>query len=129
MEETFNESTNNRPQGDRPIDSPLLLISLPTLIQQLKSEDAWTKKDRNAITVFKTDGISIVLVAMHAYAEMPTHSTDGILNVNVLEGRLKFNTPDESIEIKKGELLTLHSGIPHSLLAMEESAFILTVVQ
>ena len=129
MEETFNEATANRPKGERPIDSPLLLIDLPSLIEQLKSEDAWTKNDRNAITVFKTTGMNIVLVALHIYAEMPTHTTDGILSVKVLEGKIKFNTPDESLEIKKGQLLTLHAGIPHSLLALEETSFLLTIAQ
>lgn len=129
MEEKFNESTPNRPQGDRPIDSPLLHIDLPALIQQIKKEDAWNKNDRNAITVFKTPGMTIVLVALHAYAEMPTHTADGMISAQVLEGSIKFNTADESLTVNKGQLLTLHAGIPHSILATEETTFLLTVTQ
>ncbi len=129
MKEKFNEATLNRPEGDRPIDSPLLTIDLPSLIKQIKNEDAWTKNDRNAITVFKTPGMSVVLVAMHAHAEMTTQTTDGVLKIEVLDGKIKFNTLDESVEVKKAQLLTLHSGIPYSLLALEETTFLLTVAE
>ena len=127
MKEKFNDATHNRPQGERPIDSPLLLIDLPALTKQLKTEDAWRKNDRNAITVFKTTGKNIVLVALHAHAEMLTHTTQGTISVQVLEGTIKFTTAHEYLEIRKGQLLTLHAGIPHSVLATEESVFLLTI--
>ena len=129
MQEKFNEATQNRPQGERPIDSPLLLINLPALTKQIKEEEAWRKNDRNAITVFKTTGMNIVLIAMHAHAEMKTHTAPGTISVQVLDGNIKFNTADESLEIKKGQLLTLHAGVSHSVLAVEESVFLLTMAK
>lgn len=127
MQEKFNEATQNRPLGERPIDSPLLLINLPALTKQIKEEEAWRKNDRNAITVFKTTGMNIVLIAMHAHAEMKTHTAPGTISVQVLDGNIKFNTADESLEIKKGQLLTLHAGVSHSVLATEETVFLLTM--
>jgi quercetin dioxygenase-like cupin family protein len=127
MKEKFNEATPNRPQGERPIDSPLLLINLPALTKQIKEEDAWSKSDRNAITVFKTNGMNIVLIALHAHAEMKTHSAQGTISVQVLDGTIKFNTAVESLEIQKGQLLTLHAGIEHSVMAKEEAVFLLTI--
>ena len=129
MQEKFNEATQNRPQGERPIDSPLLLINLPALIKQIKEEEAWSKNDRNAITVFKTTGMNIVLIALHSHAELKTHTAPGTISVQVLEGTIKFNTTDESLEIKKGQLLTLHAGVSHSVLAVEESVFLLTMAK
>ena len=35
MEEKYNEATINRPEGDRPIDSPAVLIDLPSFIISL----------------------------------------------------------------------------------------------
>ncbi|MGZ8557333.1 MAG: cupin domain-containing protein [Chitinophagaceae bacterium] len=129
MQEKFNEATPNRPQGERPIDSPLLLINLPALTKQIKEEEAWIKNDRNAITVFKTTGMNIVLIALHAHAELKTHTAPGTISVQVLDGTIKFDTPDESLEIKKGQLLTLHAGVSHSVLAVEESVFLLTMAK
>ena len=127
MKEKSNEATANRPEGGRPIDSSLLLINLPALAQQIKAEDAWSKKDRNAITVFKTTGMNIVLIALHANAAMKTHTATGIISVQVLEGTIQFTTVNEYIEITKGQLVTLHASIPHSVLAIEESSFLLTI--
>ncbi|MDP9229278.1 MAG: hypothetical protein M3O67_01240, partial [Bacteroidota bacterium] len=104
MQEKHNEATINRPEGDRPIDAPLMLIDLPSLIEQIKTEDAWSKNDRNAITAFKTDGMRIVLVALHENAEMTPHETDGVLSIQVVEGKIKFKTEQESVDVYKGQV-------------------------
>jgi quercetin dioxygenase-like cupin family protein len=129
MEEKYNDATLNRPEGERPIDSELLLIDLPLLIKQIRTEDAWKKNDRNAITAFKTNGLRIVLIAMHAGAEMQTHSAEGIISVQVIDGKIKFNTEQASVNVEEGQLLTLHSGISHSVLAIEETTFLLTMAK
>ena len=127
MEEKYNESTLQRPEGDRPIDAPLVDIDLPMFIKQIKQESTWKESDRNAITVFKTNGLRIVLIALHKGAEMAKHIAKGMISVQVLEGQLQFNIDMESIELNKGQMLALHERIPHSVLAMTESVFLLTL--
>ncbi len=75
MEEKYNSSTTQRPDGDRMIDAALVSIDLPMFIKQIKSEAAWENSDRNAVTVFKTNGVRIVLIALHEGAEMTTHTS------------------------------------------------------
>ena len=82
---------------------------------------------RNAITVFKTNGLRIVLIALHAGAEMVKHVADGIISVQVLEGQIKFTTDLQSVELSKGQMLALHKCIPHSVLAIQETIFLLTL--
>lgn len=125
--EKFNEATPQRPEGDRPLDAPMVTIDLPSFMEQIKREPSWKDSDRNAITVFKTDGLRIVLIALHAGAEMIRHTADGIISVQVLEGQITFRTEQESVELHKGQMLALHAGIPHSVLAREESVFLLTL--
>jgi quercetin dioxygenase-like cupin family protein len=127
MEEKHNEATRQRPEGDRPIDAALVTIDLPQLIKQIKNESSWKDSKRNAITVFKTNGLRIVLIALHEKTEMARHTADGIISVQVLEGRLQFNTDSQSVELGKGEMLALHEAIPHSVFAIEESIFLLTL--
>ena len=81
----------------------------------------------NALTVFKTDGMRIVLLALHAGAELKTHTAPGIISVQVLEGRLMFRTAEQATELAQGQLLTLHAGIPHSVTAVTEAVFLLTL--
>ena len=88
---------NQIPQQDRPIDAALVTIDLPTLLKQIKEESSWKDSKRNAITVFKTNGFRIVLIALHEGAEMARHIADGIISVQVLEGEMQFNTDLRSV--------------------------------
>lgn len=121
----YNEATLQRPKGDRPLNLQLLLIDLPSLKKQIKEEKQWKNSDRNAITVYKTDSMTIVLVALHEDAEMST--AEGIVSVHVLEGSIKLKTEEEALELGKDQVTVLHSDAAHSLLAIEESTFLLTV--
>lgn len=125
--EKLNEATVLRPLGDRRIDAPLVTIDLFSFIEQIKKEKKWKDTDRNAITVFKTNGLRIVLIALHKGAEMIKHKADGLISVQVLEGRLQLHTDEESVKLGKGQMLALHEGIPHSLLAKKKTIFLLTL--
>ena len=127
MEIKYNEATPQRPEGDRSLDAALIAIDLPVFVKQIKEESTWKESDRNAITVFKTNGLRIVLVALHKGAEMPTHTADGIISVQVLEGQMQFNTEWRSVELSNGQMLALHERIPHSVLALKETIFLLTL--
>lgn len=127
MEEKSNESTQQRPEGDRIMDAAMVTIDLPFFIKDIKQETAWKTSDRNAITVFKTDGLRIVLIALHPGAEMKTHTADGIISVQVIEGKMKFTADNRSVELEKGQMLALHKGMPHSVLALDETIFLLSL--
>ena len=127
MEEKHNEATQQRPEGDRPVDAALVTIDLPMFIKQIKKESPWKGSKRNAITVFKTNGLRIVLIALHKGGEMRRHIADGIISVQVLEGQMQFNTDVKSVELNKGQMLALHERIPHSIMAVKETIFLLTL--
>jgi len=127
MEEIFNKSTSQRPDGERMIDAAIVSIDLPFFMEQIKKETPWKDSKRNAITVFKTNGLRIVLIALHKGSEMARHIADGIISVHVLEGQVQFNTDQQSLELNKGQMLALHERIPHSVKAIEETIFLLTL--
>ena len=129
MENKSNDPTPQRPEPEagRPLDAPLLVFDLPALLVQVRQEPAYHTSDRNSLTVFKTDGMRIVLLALHAGAELKTHTAPGIINVQVLDGQLTFRTAEQATELAQGQLLTLHAGIPHSVIAVTEAAFLLTL--
>jgi len=127
MEEKYNDSTEQRPEGERSMDAKLVTINLPLFIEQIKQESTWKDSDRNAMTVFKTNGMRIVLIALHEGAEMVNHTANGLISVQVLEGKLQFNTDHQSVELNNGQMLALHERIPHSVLAIKETIFLLTL--
>lgn len=122
-----NDATPQRPDGDRILDAELVLMNLNKAQEQIKSESAWLNSDRNAITLFKSEGLRIVLMALHTEAELKAHKAPGIITVQVLEGEIKFKTAIQESNLAKGEMLTLHKGITHSVLALKEAVFILTI--
>lgn len=127
MKQKFNEATSQRPEGNRLLDASMISIDLLSFMEQIRHEPSWKDSDRNAITVFKTDGMRIVLIALHAGAEMIKHTADGIISIQVLEGQIKFATDLQSVELSKGQILALHERIPHSVLAIKETIFLLTL--
>ena len=127
MKKKSNKATTQRPKGERTIDAALVTIDLFSSIEQITNEKVWKSGDRNAITVFKTNGMRIVLIALHKGAEMIKHKADGMISLQVLKGKLEFKTDEQSIKLNEGQILALHDNIPHSVVAKKKSIFLLTL--
>lgn len=104
-----------------------MVLDLPALLAQIRQEPIWQNGDRNSITAYKTDGLRLVLLALRAGAELKTHTAPGVISVQVLEGRIAFTAGAQVAELAPGQLLTLHAGIPHSVVARTEAVFLLTL--
>ena len=131
MEIKHNDSTINRPWGERPIDAPLVPIDLHAFTQQLMLEEAWQKNDRNSITVFKSDQLTIVLMALHAGTETTPATVDGtgLMNLQVLDGNISFSAANETLEINRGQMVMLHEHIPFVIKANQETVCLLTMTR
>ena len=128
MELKRNEATLNRPEGDRVIDAPYVFMNLGQFIKQLKNEEAWNKNDRNGITIFKTENVTTVLTCLHKDAMIKDNSVDGILQVQVLGGRIRVTTADGDIDMEEGEMIVFHPGIRHTIEALKKSSLLLQTV-
>lgn len=128
MEYKSNDATPQRPEGERVLNAPLVKMNLDEFIQQLKDETTWANSDRNSVTIFKSGAISIVLIGLHAHAELKPHVTNGTISVQVLEGNIEFTAQQCTAKMEKGQMIVLQENITHSLRAVAESCFLLTVV-
>jgi hypothetical protein len=81
MNQKSNEATLLRPQGNRLIDTTLLTSNPFSFIKQIRKEKPGKESDSNAIIVFKTNGMSIVLIALHKGAEMIKHTAEGTISI------------------------------------------------
>lgn len=126
MEIKRNEATRNRPEGARVIDAPYVFADLTAFIEQVKDEKAWDNSDRNAITVFKTEGITIVLSALKEGAVIKDNIVNGFLTVQVLEGTIRMDTLEGDIDMQDNQLIAFHPNIPHSIEARSSSVLLLT---
>ena len=121
-----NEATQNRPTGDRILDAPYIVANIDERIEELKEEEAWERNDRNAITLVKTEGLTIVLICLRKEAAINDNIIDGIVTVEVIEGSVTVTTNAESFDLSERSIITLRPNIPHSMYARKESVLLLS---
>lgn len=129
MEEKFNHSTRNRPDGARPLDAAILPVDIPRYIDQLKGEQAYDKNGKNAITVFKSDHVTITLLALKQGEDFHPGQNEvtAIMSVYLIAGNLYFESLGEEIKLKEGELITLHQPLSFKAEAILPSICLITL--
>jgi len=68
------------------------------------------------IIVRNNSGISI-LMAVDQGLEIPTHSADADVLVQIVDGSMEFTLEGEVIRMSEGDALTMKPGVKHSLKA------------
>lgn len=127
IENKANDATPLRPEGNRVLNAQLVNMDVNKFIAQIKNEPTWKSSDRNSLTLFKSDTMRIVLMGLHENAELKEHKANGVISVQPVEGKIKFATAHESVELEKGKMIALEANILHSVKALKESFFLLTL--
>lgn len=131
MQEKHNYATHQRPEGARALDAAIIPIDIPKYIVQLKQEESYSKNGKNAITVFKSERITITLIALQQGQNFhPGQNEDiAIMSVQLIEGRLSFESFGTITTINEGQLLTLHQQLSFNALALSDSICLLTLLK
>jgi quercetin dioxygenase-like cupin family protein len=108
-------------------DAPLLTFDMPEVMEMMKQKDGWKTGERNVITFLKDPCMKIVLIALQGQSEINFHQSGNLVSVRLIEGEVNFQTKEQSVMLKKGNLLTFHANLRHTLIAIEESVFLLTI--
>jgi quercetin dioxygenase-like cupin family protein len=121
-----NDATHNRPEGERVIDAPYVIADIEERVKQLKDENAWDKNDRNAITLFKTAGATIVLTCLQKEAAISDMTVDGIIVAEVLEGKINVTIGGDAYELCERKMVVIHPNVEHSIYALKDSTILIT---
>ena len=81
-----------------------------------------------SVALFKSEQMEVIRLRLPLGRSMPTHQVAGEITVQCLEGVLDFETPEGVQRLQAGQLLFLRGGVPHSLLAVEDTSVLLTIV-
>jgi len=106
--------------------APLLTLDLNREIEQLRAEGRW-QSGHTARTLAKYPDLRVVLIVMKAGGRLEKHQAEGRIVVQTLDGRIRFNTGERSVELAPGQMLTLERGITHEVEGILDSAFLLTI--
>ncbi|WP_024793452.1 cupin domain-containing protein [Tomitella biformata] len=105
-------------------------MSLDALVRELRAKVAGTTRQVASQTVFggheKTLRQTLVVIA--AGGQLAEHEGPGEATVQVLDGRISLITATDSWEGRRGDLLIVPNE-RHSVDALEDSAFLLTVAK
>ena len=78
-------------------------------------------------TLLREADLRIVLVILDRGAKLPDHHADGSLTIQTLDGRVVVALLDASFDLAPGQMLAVERGVSHSLVAIEDSAILLTI--
>ena len=126
VENKSSNATPLRPDGERMLNGPLVELDINESIQKIKSEATWNKSDRNSMTLFKSESMTIVLIGLHAHAELKPHKAKGPICVQIVMGKIEFGAAEQITQLNQGQMIVLRENITHHVKALEESFFILT---
>ena len=79
-------------------------------------------------TLIKTSHIEVVRIVLRTGKVIADHKAPGEITVQCLEGRMIFRTMGQKKELQSGDLLYLSAEEAHSVEAIEDSSFLLTML-
>jgi quercetin dioxygenase-like cupin family protein len=128
MEIKKNDATLNRPEGERVLDAPYVMIDLGSYVDQLHREESYAKNGKNGITVFKSEGLTEVLTSMEEGEEIIENEVEGFVTIQVLKGKAVLRTSQGELTMEKNQLVTIHPHVVHSFRALSDVDLLLYTV-
>ena len=109
------------------VTDPLIDIDLFGELAALRSTDAYRSASHAATTIAKQPGIRVVLIALKPGGRMHEHHAGASITVQGFDGHVTFTVGDRNVALTPGVLITVAAGLSHSVVSVDESAFILTI--
>ena len=107
---------------------PAPVVDLAAEVKALKESASWEHAHNSARTLSRKGRLRVVLTAMRAGAILTEHRTPGEASIQAISGHLRVHLATQTVDLTAGSLIVLDPGAPHTVEALEESAFLLTLV-
>lgn len=106
---------------------PIGVLDLAAELARLRDEEPWRRSGRHSRTLIKDAELRVVLIALRAGARLEEHHAPGRITIHALDGHLQVGVAGQSIDLRRGQIVTLGPAIRHDVAALDESAFLLTI--
>jgi quercetin dioxygenase-like cupin family protein len=101
-------------------------FDLEDRLRRVRSEPEWRAGDRNSITLAKGSSFRVLLTSLRAGASIGEDDSDGPFSVHSLEGSVLVRRAGEEVRLGPGQIATLESGAPWSVIAEVDAAVLVT---
>lgn len=102
-------------------------FDLERIFDRLAEESHPPIDGHHQITLFKSGASTVMAFLFEAGGCLPRHQADGIVTIQVIEGRVEVETTKERHAVGAGGLLVLRPGVPHEVDAVEPTEMIVTI--
>ncbi|WP_031496136.1 cupin domain-containing protein [Bryobacter aggregatus] len=108
------------------MNEDFLHFDLQAEIREAEAQKPWPSGRRSKLLV-KKDDLRVILFTMEAGAALEEHHANGSITVQVWSGQIRFRAQGEEKVLQAGQILALSRSIPHSVQAIDDSSFLLTI--
>ena len=77
--------------------------------------------------ILKASQLEVIRVVLQAGQALPQHDTPGEITLQCLEGAVELQIPGTTHLLRTGDFVHLQAGLPHGLLAVEDTSLLLTI--
>lgn len=104
---------------------PIARLDLVEEVRQLRASPI--PHGHVAKTVLHNSDLRVVLMVLQRGATIPRHHAKGSLIIQALDGRVVVTLLDSSFELGPSNALAIEPQTEHALVAIEDSALLLTI--
>lgn len=85
-------------------------------------------KATRSTTLYKTQHLEVFRMILLAGKQISEHQVVGEFTVQCIEGSVEFSIGTTRDVMRAGDLKCLAGGVPHSMIAMEDSSLLVTLL-
>ena len=127
MEKESLKKETTAKKGNSLLNASLKSFDLSVMIDKMKQKYTWEKGVPNTMILLKGAYKQILLSSLHDGTMMKFLKSDESITFQNIEGEIKFHRFEESITLKKGQLLTLQKSTKYILTTTEDTVVLLTI--
>lgn len=121
-------ATHREQHRDTPVSAPVFPIARLDLEEEIRRMRASPRPGGHVgKTLLRSGDLRLVLMVLERGARISDHQSDGSLTIQVLDGRVIVALLESSFDLASGQLLAIEHDISHALVAIEDSAVLLTI--
>lgn len=87
------------------------IIDIQNLAVQILQDESLEEKGRKSIALHKANGITVMLMALSAGAELKEHIAPGPITIQVIKGSIAFNAEGKSLRLTNGQMMGLDAKV------------------
>ena len=116
-----NYTRTHRLKGD------VLRFFLDDVVEELDDRADRSSRGRSSKTLVKEGRLRVTVVSLSENETMETRTTEGPVTLQCLRGHIRVRTHNREMDMSPGELMALNTMVDHSVTAMDNATFLLTL--